>query len=559
VLTSILPPLAEEGQTVTLSGSGFGTDPSRVTVRIGDTSGKVLSASGTQVAVTIPEDAAPGGTAEMSVTAEVRGVRSNALFFKVSAAPRISSLTPDVAMPGDEIVLKGKKLVGKPIGVLVSGQSADVLASQPDALRFRVPTVPVTAGQGALVVVQVGSESSRPAMLLLGRLPLVTGVNPPRGGAGDRVTIAGRGFDPSPAGNIVSFAGQPALVFSASETELVVAAPSVPAGSSEVDAPVTVQARGRASNAATFAEVRSSPGFFAPRYFPAPVAERPGRDEAFVSTDLGPVLLLGGRSDAPSTAERAARTAAALNAMIDAAMTRPLTLELREKGEPAVAVTGEPEPLVKATAQDAAAYDDWDASKGRRSSPRAVAAYWTALLQDQLSLFVRHERPTRVLELSTRGRAVLEIYAEALRRAGPGGGVPIGVVSPLGATLAKNLRDMALLLPDESQSVAAAAIEGRWEGTMEESGAGQKGIQVRLRADGKKLGGTLTTRSGGLSVDIPLKEVGYEKGALRFVLLVGDSPRHFSGTVRGDVIEGTIQSGEGGKNAIGRFDLKYVE
>jgi hypothetical protein len=94
---------------------------------------------------------------------------------------------------------------------------------------------------------------------------------------------------------------------------------------------------------------------------------------------------------------------------------------------------------------------------------------------------------------------------------------------------------------------------------MEESGAGQKGIQVRLRADGKKLGGTLTTRSGGLSVDIPLKEVGYEKGALRFVLLVGDSPRHFSGTVRGDVIEGTIQSGEGGRNAIGRFDLKYVE
>jgi hypothetical protein len=188
-----------------------------------------------------------------------------------------------------------------------------------------------------------------------------------------------------------------------------------------------------------------------------------------------------------------------------------------------------------------------------------VALFWTALLQDHLTLFLRHERPVHVLELSPRGKALLEIYAEALRRAGPGVGVPIGVVSPLGASLAKNLRDMALILPAETQAVSAAGIEGRWEGTMEETGAGQKAVQVRFRLEGKQLVGGLTTRSGGLGVELPLKEIVFDKGVLRFVLLVGESPRHFDGTVTGDTVTGTIRVGANTKDAVGRFSLKYVE
>jgi hypothetical protein len=390
---------------------------------------------------------------------------------------------------------------------------------------------------------------------------LILDVAPPRASAGERVTIKGRGFDPTLAGNVVSFAGQPSLVFTASETELTVAAPSVPSSSSLFEAPVVVEAKGRASNAGAFALVRVSPGYFTPRYFPAPVPEHAGRDHAFISTDLGPSLLLGGKGDAPSTAERAAKVATALNAMAEAAASRPLSVELREKPELGVGIVGTPELLVRALAEDAAAYDDGfdPATKGKRTSPHAVAAFWTALLQDELSLFLRHERPVHVLELSPRGRAFLEIYAEALRRAGPGTGVPIGVVSPLGASLAKNLRDMALVLPAEGQAVSAAGVEGRWEGTMEESGSGEKGIQVRLRLDGKQLAGGLTTRAGGLSVESPLKEIVYDKGTLRFILLVGGTPRHFAGTIVGDTITGTIHLGANTKDAVGRFSLKYVE
>lgn len=560
VLASIVPPKAEAGQTVTVSGSGFGADPARLVVRFGPAAGTILSATETQIAVTIPE-AVAATTTDVSVSVEARGARSNALFFKVSASPKVTSLTPDVGMPGDEIVAKGKGLAGKSTAVLVSGQTAEMLETQPTSIRFKVPDIPVTAGQAAAVVVQVGTESSRAVSLLLGRLPLVLEVAPLRAAAGERVTVKGRGFDPTPAGNAVSFAGQPSLVFSASETELSVSVPSIQSASTQTEAPVVVQAKGRTSNPGAFALLRVSPGYFAPRYFPAPVAEHAGRDYAFISTDLGPSLLLGGRGDAPSTAERASRVATALNAMVDAAANRPVAVEFREKPELGVGIAGSSNLLVKALPEDAAAYDEgWDpAAKGRRTFPRAVAIFWTAILQDEITLFLRHERPVHVLELSPRGKAFLEIYAEGLRRAGPGVGVPIGVVSPLGASLAKSLKDMALIIPAESQAVSAAGVEGRWEGTMEESGAGQKAIQVKFRLEGKQLAGALTTRSGGLGVELPLREIVYEKGTLRFVLLVGGSPRHFSGTVAGDTVTGTIQLGANTKDSVGRFSLKYVE
>ncbi|HEY7514968.1 MAG TPA: IPT/TIG domain-containing protein, partial [Vicinamibacteria bacterium] len=300
VLNSITPPLAEGGQTVTLAGAGFGTDPQKVVVHFGDVTGKVLSASGTEVAVNVPERSVAAGSANVSVSVETGDGRSNALFFKLSAAPRIESLSPDVALPGQIVELRGRNLGQKPV-VAVSGNAAEVVEVREGSLRFKIPDIPVTPGEGASVVVQLGTESSRPAPLFLGRLPLLTGVAPPQGSAGDRVTVKGRGFDPNPVNDSVSFAGVPALVFTATEREIVVAAPSVASPSAQVDAPIVVRSRGRDSNPIPFQLLRSSPGYFVPRYFPVPVTEHPGADHAFVSTDLGPVLLLGGRAGASST------------------------------------------------------------------------------------------------------------------------------------------------------------------------------------------------------------------------------------------------------------------
>ncbi len=559
VLTAVLPGKTEPGQTVSLSGKQFASDAAANVVRFGDNTGQVTSASDTQLTVTVPAVLAAAGPVDVAVTIETSGGRSKAVTLKVYRAPKVTSITPDVVMPGQEIVVSGENLNGAPLSVAVGGMIAEVKETQADRLRVLVPKIPVVEGHKATVSIQVGPDSARPAEVILGKLPLVLGVSPDRGYAGDRVVVRGRGFDAKPSGNVVTFSGMPALVLAATANELTVAAP---AAESSSETEVTVKANGASStSSARFVPMRISSGVFIPRFFAAPVTDYPTENLAFVSTELGPVLLLGGPGDAPSTAERAARTAAALNQLVDGAGSQAPAFEIRERPEPGVGIVGKPAPLLTATAADAAAYGRaWESpgKGGRRATARGVATQWAALLQDYFSLFVLKQRPLKVLEQSPRGKVLSDIYADGLRQAGPGGGVPIRVVRPPSTTMAKALREMALVIPDQPAR-AAVAVEGRWVGTLEEGGPGGRAFEVRLRSEGTKLAGSLTTKAGSLEMRAPLRDVVYDNGTLRFVVDLSGSPRLFSGAMKADTIEGSISKTTGDKAAVGRFTLKYAE
>jgi hypothetical protein len=186
-----------------------------------------------------------------------------------------------------------------------------------------------------------------------------------------------------------------------------------------------------------------------------------------------------------------------------------------------------------------------------------VAAQWTALLQDYFSLFVQRQRPVRVLALTPRGKVLSDLYADAQRRS-PGAGVPVDIVIPTSTSLAKGLRDMALLVPEEAAR-ASVAVEGLWEGTMDEGGA-VRTLQVRLTAAGTKLAGTLSSTAGSVKLDSPLRDVAYDKGTLRFRADIAGATRLFSGSVATDAITGTVQRDAAGKaSPSGSFSLKYVE
>lgn len=558
VLNSVTPPRIEPGQTLTLTGAGFASTPDANAVRIGSETGKITSASETQIAVSIPAAVAGG---EVQVRVERQGRASNALFVKVFRAPRIDKLEPDVVLPGAEVVARGQNL-GESAVVVVGGVTAQILEAKVDAVRFRVPADPsFTLGRGVAVHVGVGNDTTKPATLFLGQLPYVFEVVPPRGQAGDRLTIKGRGFDSNPRGNLVTLGSRPALVLHASETELGVAAPGS-SGQAQADLTVVVRARGgTSSGSAAFTLMRPSLGSYTPRYSPEPAVEHPGHDHALVACELGPVLLLTGKADAASTAERAAKLAAALNSLSDAAAA--VTFEVRERPLLGVAVAGRPELLVAVTAEDAAGYGEaWSQSGGARTpAPERMAAYWVALLQDHRLLFFEKDRPINVLALSPRGKALTDLYAEAARRSGPGQGVPSSVVGTLTPQMLRELRDLALLLPsgDAAQGAASArAVEGLWQGTLEEAGTPVKPVSVRLRMEGARLGGTLTTRIGKVGMDVPLRDVSYDKGQLRFTLVSGGTSRVFSGALRGDTLSGTIET-PGAKEPAGRFSLKYQQ
>jgi hypothetical protein len=553
VITSVIPPKAEPGQTITITGTGFDPRPAGDAVRFGEQAGEVTSASETQIAVTVPPSLP---VADIGVRVQTRGGRSNPLFLKIYHGPRVTSVEPPVALPGAQVVLRGSNLAGPSLGVDIGGMTATVEDSSPTVLRVRVPDLPVIEGRPVAIAVEVAGDAGRPAELILGRLPLVTGVAPATGPPGTRVAVRGHGFDPEARGNRLTFGGEPALVLSATAHEIAAIVPAPPAAGSQVQAPIVVEARGgTSSGGVSFVVSSPSEASFRPYYFPAAAADRPSEDVVLVSTELGPALLLAGRADAPSTAERASRVAAALNAVVEAAGSRPATLEARDKPTTGVALAGTPSLLVAATAEDAAAYSREPSARGQRATPRGLAEFWAALLQDHLTLFVQRQRPLRVVELSPRGKVLLDLFSDAERRSGAGAGVSTGLLRPLAPSLARAFRDLALILPS-GPSTAAAAVAGRWVGTMQEGADAARGITIDLRLDGPRLSGTLTTRSRAVAMGVPLKDLRYEKGRLAFVTATGGATQEWTGAVKGGAIEGTIRQGA---KEVGGFSVRYTE
>ena len=548
-----LPAKAEPGQAVTIGGAYFEVNPAGNTVRFGEQVAQVTRASEKELSVTVP--ALP--MSSVAVTVQTRAGKSNALMVKIAPIPRITSVVPDVALANQEVTLKGVNLGGASPSATVGGVPADVVASQADELRIRIPVSNVDEGMTVPIVVKVGEETSKATNLMIGRLPLLASVTPRQGQAGDHVVLKGRGFDPNPDANLVTFGSQAALVLTASPSELVVLAPM--AGMSVQEAvPVTVQTGDRSSRSLDFVITRVSLGTYVPRFYAAAAGEHPGHGHAFVSTELGPLLILSDKATANSTAERADQVARALNDLVKSAQAQTALFEFREN-PPSVAVAGSALPPIVVTAKDAAAYgESWDAAtRPAQVTPRSVARYWAALLQDVFSLFVTRERPVKVVELSPRGRVLLDIYAEAARRSGPGSGVPTGVLSPLSSTMAKGLRDMALLLPGASAAArASTAIEGSWEGTMREADQ-TRPIQMSIASDGARLTGSITVHKGELSLRSSLSDVAFENGTLHFSTSLGGSLRHFNGTAQGDTLSGTIHAQPGGPS-VGEFRLRFV-
>jgi hypothetical protein len=92
---------------------------------------------------------------------------------------------------------------------------------------------------------------------------------------------------------------------------------------------------------------------------------------------------------------------------------------------------------------------------------------------------------------------------------------------------------------------------------MDDSGT-ERMLALQLRQEGSRLSGSLTTRMGALAVDIPLQQLAYDKGILKFVASVGGANKQFQGKVEGANLAGEIKDATG-RQTIGRFSVRYVE
>ena len=148
-----------------------------------------------------------------------------------------------------------------------------------------------------------------------------------------------------------------------------------------------------------------------------------------------------------------------------------------------------------------------------------------------------------------------EIYGDANRRSPEGQSVPTSVVLPTPSGMATGLRLAALVVSGEVGR-AAVAVEGRWDGTMQDPDLGQRAFQVLLRNEGGKLAGTLTTRRGSIELRSPLRELGFEQGNVRFTVDLQGTAYRFKGTLENNTVTGNIE--RAGKAPV-PFTLQFVE
>jgi len=564
----IEPGRVRVGDAITLTGRNFSTEPGGNIVQFeGARAGRVLRASSTRLQVEVPEiPSAPGRPNRVPVTVTVDGRQSDPMDISVYLAPRVHGLAPNVAMPGEEVVLAGTGW-GEGATVAFGGRPAEVLEATASALRVRVPALDGPPGTAAPVVVTMAGESSNPAPFLLGHLPLLMSLEPRTAAAGDVLLIAGRGFQAHAASNDVRVGGTRALVTSASDAEVRVMVPWVPAGA-EVPVDVKVPGSEYVGQAVVGIDPPADPVEF--RFTAEPLLDAPDHDHAVVSSALGPAFVVSG-AGGRGAAVRAAEAVRRLNdaaATLRASRTQDVEMRGLDLGSPAIVLTGSGETLLDITDEDAAAYnEDWTRLRGRGGpvTRARLAVWWGAVARDLVRLLVRREAPQHAALLAPEGRPLSELHAAA-RKTG-GFGIPRDVVEKARPALRDGLRTIGLRVPpavvapvEAAGATAASAVAatpppldlgGDWTGREVEGGAPRQ-VNVTFTREG----GTLSYQRA-LSLSLPLIGVQLDRrGNVRYSMQTARGARYYVGRWDGQRIEGRIFSDPEGQSPTGTFTLE---
>jgi len=565
-IQSIAPSRARAGEIVTLTGKNFSQTLSSNLVRFeGSREGRVVSATPTQLQVEVPDvPAAIGRPNRVPVTVTVGGSTSDSSLIAVYQAPRIHGLSPSVAMPGEEVVLAGSGW-GQGASVRFGNVDVPVVEVTSTTIKVRVPQIAGPPGTSVPVVVSMGADPSNPAPFILGRLPLILSLEPRSAGAGDTVTIQGRGFTRDPARDVVRVAGTRAVVGTSSEEELKFVVPFLDAPAGEL--PVELRIAGLENVGQSSL---AWPGPADPvdlRFSAEPFEDEAGHLHAVISTAVGPAFVLsavGGHSAldrAFETQRRLNEAAGALKASRDADIEVRLT-----DGGYGLFLSGKNQPLVEARPEDAAAYnEDWTKLKGKGgpATPGRLASWWSAVLRDLVLLLARGEKPHYAAALSPDGKPLGDLFEVARKSAAAG--VPRSVLAQGKAPARVALRTLGLRLPASvpapagepttaaapTSSVPPLRLAGDWSGSETESGE-----RKYVTANFAPPAGALTYQRA-LTITVTLANVEQGRdGSVRFEAQAGRGLRYYAGKWDGQKITGKISSDAAGQEVTGNFELE---
>ena len=551
-----------------MNGRGFAPDAASNVVTFDDRRARVVSAQPERLEVEVPDvPVESGGERRIDVVVRSGAKSSTPAPVTVIQGPRLHGLSPEAALPGEEVLLAG---AGWGLGATVRFGNATAQVAAIDATRIRaiVPAEAGTPGTRAPVVVTVAGVESNAAPFFVGRLPIVSEIAPASAGPGDTVQVSGIGFNPSAAQNDVRIGGLPALVVSATDDAMNVVVPRLSAG--DPARAIEVRVPGSTTVGQATLQAAAMPGTIELRFVAEPFTAVAGRPHAVVATGLGPAFVLapsGGRS----AGDRAVEAAQKLNAALPALRTTlGLTFEVRGyDASPSLRLAGQPEPLLLVTEEDAAAYNEGWTSVGGRSGPvtRArLARWWEALARDLVLVTVRGERPHFAADLAPEGRALGQLF-DAVRKGGSPG-IAQQAVDQARPALRDAVRQLAFRVPPQVEAPVATSVPGLPAPTAAATPAvarmpspgmlrGSETEEGQLRYLTVDLRGAGTiSYEGGITLTLPLQSLERGRDRLRFSVPIRGAMRHYSGKWDGEKIAGSVSTDSAGRDVVGTFELR---
>ncbi len=209
---------APPGETITISGSAFDSDQGSGSVTIAGVTADVVSWSGTEIIVVVPEGAPAGYVGVWQNT-----LCSNGAFFVPGSVPAIESASTSMALVDDTVTITGQNFGPAPDAadsVTVGGVPAAPTSWSDTSITF---TVPETATTGYIGVWRYDRNLCSNGQFLL-VAPRIESVSSWWGEPGSVLTVQGVGFGNTP--DRITFADIDAAVVSWTDTQITATIPS---------------------------------------------------------------------------------------------------------------------------------------------------------------------------------------------------------------------------------------------------------------------------------------------------------------------------------------------
>ena len=246
-ITSLTPNTGAVGSSIVIAGSNFGPSQGNGNVKFNGVSATTITSWGaSSITATVPSGATTGNV----VVTAAGGVASSGVPFTVTAAPSITSLTPNTGAVGSSIVIAGTNFGATRGngGVTYNGTSATTITSW--GANSITATTPSGATTGNVVVTAAGGVASNGSSFTVVPPPSITTLSPTSGAVGAEVAVAGTNFGATQGSGSVSFNGTTSTPTSWSASSI-----SVPVPSGATTGNILVRASGVASNGTSFTVV----------------------------------------------------------------------------------------------------------------------------------------------------------------------------------------------------------------------------------------------------------------------------------------------------------------